>query len=106
MVPVAQDMAILAPVDVAQARFDGRLTGTDVGVEVFFQVLAVRAMLIANDVGDVRTKHKLNLRQRPDESVAQRLVCVVHGTDLIERGASPEVVIAEVRGLLEVPRVA
>lgn len=104
--PVAQDVAVPAALDVAQARLDGLLAITDVDVEVGLEVPAVRPVLVGDDPGGVRSEHELDAGQWPDERGAQRLVGVVDGTDLLERAARPEAVVAEVRSLLEVPGVA
>ena len=48
---VAKDMTILAPVDVAQAGYDGRFTVLDLGIEVLVEVAAVGSMLVGNSPG-------------------------------------------------------
>ncbi len=63
------------------------------------------AVLVGDDAGDVRPEHELDSGQRNDEQGAQRFVGIVDGADLVERSSLPEVIVAEVRSLLEVSGV-
>ncbi|GAA4796255.1 hypothetical protein GCM10025785_18200 [Corynebacterium canis] len=63
-------------------------------------------MLVRDDVGNVRAKHELNMRKRPDERNAQRLISVVGGSNLVEGDARTENIVAEVGSLLKIARIA
>jgi len=103
---VVEDVAVLAAVYVAEARFDGRLAVANVGIEARLEIPTVGPMPVRDDAGKVRAKHELDLRERPNECDAQRLISIVDGADLVEGDSRTEVIVPEMGSLLKVACIA